>query len=1387
MAKIKMRSTSLANSPEVNVPKFNFCEYEVGAVYSNNETQIDFITDGKSLYVCLVDNVRATKQNIAEQEGLLKLVSQGEQGPKGTKGDDGISGVTPVIGANFDGEGGKQLVITVNGSRKAVSPDLTGPSWKPVLEGNTLSWELTDDKYAPDSIDLMKLRPVNDRPILLRTNSDNTKRSDEISGPANFIQWKYEGDEYWTNLISISELMNLALAGVSFWEATDGKWHFGHREVVRANYISDKNGRQIISNVRLGDVLFDAGEVPFPDNTLDITLINQRLDEIEAGLVKSVSINGGTPNEPDLNGNVNLDLSDYAKKSEIPELGNYVEGIKINNGTVNRPTNGIVNLNITEGDTNSVKSVTLNGSKKNPNSSTGDVNLGNIVTAVKVNGSTKNPTNGVVDLGDISSESSDPDAVKSVEIDGEEKFPVNGKVSFTLGNKYNLFDLLYRNGHLVKVINGTETDLGEFGPSSSTEGLTEAEVKHLIGQILEGILDSAIPEYVRGTGHNYFVRINELNSVLTGYATREWVLQQIVSGGDPDDPIIVHSYRTFTIYKWYDIDSNPATPTLPTSASWDGSSNGLTLVGNTNNWTEHPGNRPNDSARLWLATITLLSDGTSSNDWDGPIDLTAYPGKDGNGVEFIFTLCEDKDEYDALSTPVAQHNDNRDDDYPAHWTDHPQGIGEYSASDDIETFHTFSGNEEVLFRIEAASIRTSRNGVWSAYCKPIIWSKWGEDGIDGDGLEYIFFLAGENDVTESSGVYSLKSTHNPNNNWAYEYQAPNSGWDDDPQTPSLNNPYVFVSKRKFHIDKETKQGGWADWSTPSLWSVYKEGPQGPQGQSGSDGDSYVVDMTNEMDIVSISDKNSRCRAQYDFNTLFSMYHNSTEVSGITVTVKNANGQYVNQTSFLTDNVSELGGGVSVAITTDATTSKPRANITVLQDTYFANNLNGLNIEFKVVTGQIERFVVYKIMPVPLKDTMNWKIIPSANSVSQSFDGGGNAVYSPTHLTCTVQVQSGDQIDYLTASDFGNNEGQYRMTYSLYNASGTIIGSAASYVIGTTQVDVRNINYAYVVFELEYKYDDNFIVVDRETVPIVRNGYDGISGKTVRVSVWESGKNYYDGLTSVDGIYYLDIVTQTAISTSGTANVDYYVCKAPHTSSSAFATDLNADKWQKLNSNVPVITPFILADKIQASHIDVEDLFVNGNIDVDVTITEGNNHYNDNITLSPGYLSISEGNQDVNDASAGVIIDPDARTLGEKTSAVVNLWQNTGGLALNVNGLIKHSSGYFANSVQKITAVNQTYDIESNLVVITCSTGASASSQYATLLIGEAINDNIVGTHITILRAGNALCKIQNAVDGNMVKNCNGSSASDTLSIDFTSSNKRADIVILDDGIYVWVS
>ena len=422
MVKNKLKGgIPLAGDPEVKMPKFNFSDYDGSGrtVYHNNDEYIDFVTYNGALYVCMVPTIAPTTS--APNEGFLKLVDKGEVGPKGTPGRDGESAIAPRIGANFIND---QLAVTVNDRTVAVSPSLTGPSWKPVREGDHLTWELTDDKDSPEDINLMDLRPVDKCPLLLRVDSDNTKRSDEVSGPARFIQWKYEGDKYWTNLISISELMNLALCGICFWyDKHDQEWHYGHKEVIRADYASDKNGRKIISRVKLGDVLFDAGVLPINDYGVEIELINQRLAEIEDDMVKSISLNGGAKFTPDSEGNVDLpiDLSDYAKKNWVDAnfqpIGDYVEGIRVNGGRVNRPENGIVNLEIEQGG------------------------------------------------GD------DSDCVKSVEIDGDEKFPVNGKVSFNLSDKYNLFDLIYRNGHLYKVVNGNETDLGEFGPSGEpTEG-----------------------------------------------------------------------------------------------------------------------------------------------------------------------------------------------------------------------------------------------------------------------------------------------------------------------------------------------------------------------------------------------------------------------------------------------------------------------------------------------------------------------------------------------------------------------------------------------------------------------------------------------------------------------------------------------------------------------------------------------------------------------------------------------------------------------------------------------------------------------------------------------------------------------------------------------------
>lgn len=73
--------------------------------------------------------------------------------------------------------------------------------------------------------------------------------------------------------------------------------------------------------------------------------------------------------------------------------------------------------------------------------------------------------------------------------------------------------------------------------------MDDAAVKHLLGQVLEGVLDSAIPEYVKDSDHNYFIRMSDL----AGYATKAYVdsaIQDVVTGQTDLD-----YYRIFTLYQ----------------------------------------------------------------------------------------------------------------------------------------------------------------------------------------------------------------------------------------------------------------------------------------------------------------------------------------------------------------------------------------------------------------------------------------------------------------------------------------------------------------------------------------------------------------------------------------------------------------------------------------------------------------------------------------------------------------------------------------------------------------------------------------------------------------------------------------------------------------------
>lgn len=866
-----------ASDPNVSAPLFNFYAYETGKTYYNNSEQVDFVTYDGNLYVCTDFGGKYASEPTPERNGgFLMIVKKGEDGQQGLTGRPGIDGSTPEIKVRFEG---KQLVIydAATQTRLASSPELVGPTWKPVQKDNKITWKL--EEGTPTSIDLDELRPKEEHPVLFRLNSDNTKRSDEETGPGYYIQWKREGNEEWTDLMSISELMNIALAGVSFWWADDEngatdangnpvqRLHFGHKQVVRATYDASKLGNKRIAEVELGDVLFDAGEVPFANYDDDIAALNAFLCDLQGELdvlrnlipddyVKMV--NGKRPNN---NGEVVLD--DYYDKdtSDARYLREH-QPIKTLAGQslVGRGDIGLKTVN-----GNTLLTVNPNGE---------DVKVGT-VRSIKVNdnAAVTPDSNGMVQLNiSGTGEADTSDCVKSVTINGERKTPVNGNVSFTISvGETSLFDVKVENEHLKKTYDGVNwIDLGPInGGSTDPTDLTQLKLRvgdpndsskrnHLFVSYDNGVTWTDAGEFL-DTDTTY---------ELQGYATIQMLedlyyqksvlytkteIDNMLSGADVD----LTSYRTFTIYQRSasNRESDIHLPNDNIVAVWNVSEGVLDLPANYTDWTNHPENATPQKPYLWMASATFESkQGSRVSPWDGPFCLTGEDGKegaDGKGIEFIYHLGPmgvdgtkpTAPSIDYTKSKKGSSTDTRTkawwatsastdycpgDNNNGYWTDNPQGIDDSQNS-----------------RVEWASIRkshydsTNEVTVWEDFCEPFIWAMWGEDGMDGDGVQYIF-LATANPITVAQyppihlrDIYNdangadVSAEENDNNidynhpKASYEYYdtrefIPN-GWTDDPSDVDAQQPYEYVSLRRYN----GSTGHWGPYSVPKVWRMYK--------------------------------------------------------------------------------------------------------------------------------------------------------------------------------------------------------------------------------------------------------------------------------------------------------------------------------------------------------------------------------------------------------------------------------------------------------------------------------------------------------------------------------------------------------------------------------------
>ena len=438
-------------------------------------------------------------------------------------------------------------------------------------------------------------------------------------------------------------------------------------------------------------------------------------------------------------------------------------------------------------------------------------------------------------------------------------------IKVTGGKDYSIESMEYKNNQLVL----KQKNVGEFkvsivaGDIDTSKFVTKEQLAAELTKYAETNKLKKIR--VKGNVHSLYGNGTEIIDIPTG------------GGGGGNDG------KDGGYYKQYfkNNTSETVAPEKPTDGSAPSAESG---------WTENAVNRKSGEY-TWMIQVFVSGDGlyghymtpiciTGSKGDRGPQGPQGPAGSSGTGADtndrdFRYYRTEKGHDIEGIQKPDG---DNYYD-----WTDNPQGVGV-----DKET-GVFYDNEWVCVRIKI-------DGVWGEWIGPVLWSHYGENGTDGDGVEYIFTKTStgtpisdpqgwyNNEQSKANGKDDSGSCSWEDNSESYyntkyfnqdEYIQKDSGWFDDPSNIEDQHPgdKIWVSVRKKRDDSdptssEKEDAYWHQYSQPKIWSYYaKDGVV----------DAVIIDVVGETRYVYINPV-TKLSKKYDASVTVNMFN-----SGDTIT------------------------------------------------------------------------------------------------------------------------------------------------------------------------------------------------------------------------------------------------------------------------------------------------------------------------------------------------------------------------------------------------------------------------------------------------------------------------------------------------------------------------